>query len=520
MQKIQRFGGAMFTPVLLFAFSGIMLSIAIMMQNTLIVGSIANDGTLWHNLWAVAESGAWTVFNHIELLFVVGLPIGLAKKANARAAMEALVVYLMFNKFIATILETMGAIFGVDYSQEAGGASGLKLVAGIKTLDTNIIGAILVAAIVVWIHNRYFEKKLPDWLGVFQGSALVVIIGFFMMYPLAFLTSWIWPIIQSGISSLQGFLVHSGVIGVGSYVFLERILIPTGLHHFIYQPFIFGPAVIEGGISAAWLNQLSDIASSTKPLTELFPMGGFALHNASKLFAPLGISAAFYATAKPEKKKATLALLIPTALTSILAGITEPFEFTFLFIAPQLFLLHAVLAALLGSTLYLFGVVGDMGGGLISTVSQFVVPLSINHKTSIILLFVIGWIFAAIYFFVFKYAILKLDLKTPGREEMEGVKLYTKKEYRAKKANNGVVLTPYQESAQYYLSGLGGKDNIVDVTNCATRLRISVKDEEKVEATNYFQAGGAHGLVKNGKALQIIVGLDVPQVREEFEKLL
>ncbi|WP_313467804.1 alpha-glucoside-specific PTS transporter subunit IIBC [Carnobacterium sp.] len=457
MQKLQRFGGAMFTPVLLFAFSGIILSIAIMMQNAMIVGGIAADGTFWSNLWAVIENGAWTVFNQMELLFVIGLPLGLAKKANGRAALESLVVYMTFNNFVSKIIELMGTTFGVDFNQEVGGASGLKLIAGIKTLDTNLIGAILIAAIVVWIHNRFFETKLPDWLGIFQGSSLVVIIGFFIMLPVAFMTAWIWPVIQSGIVSLQGSLASSGTLGVGIYVFLERLLIPTGLHHFIYQPFIYGPAVLEGGITANWLQNLNEIASSTAPIKELFPAGGFALHNASKLFAPLGISAAFYATAKPEKRKKILALLIPTALTAVLAGITEPFEFTFLFLAPQLFLVHAVLAGALGATLYSLGVVGDIGSGLIAVVSQYIIPMSLNHVSSIILLIVVGLLFSLIYFVVFRFAILKFDIKTPGREV----------------------------------------------------------DEEA-----YFKEGGAHGLVRKGKAFQVIIGLDVPQVRDAFENQL
>ncbi len=159
MQKLQRFGGAMFTPVLLFAFAGIILSLSIMMQNTLIVGSIAADGTLWKDIWSIVESGAWTVFNQIELLFVIGLPLGLAKMTSGRAALESLVTYLTFNYFVNSMLTLRGSFFHVDFSQEVGGDSGLKMIAGIKTLDTNLIGAILIAAIVVFLHNRYFEKN-------------------------------------------------------------------------------------------------------------------------------------------------------------------------------------------------------------------------------------------------------------------------------------------------------------------------------------------------------------------------
>lgn len=523
MQKLQRFGGAMFTPVLLFAFSGIILAIAIMMQNTLIIGSVAASGTLWSNIWSIVESGAWTVFNQMELLFVIGIPLGLANKSQGRAALESLVVYLTFNNFVSKILETMGSSFGVDFSQEAGGDSGLKLIAGIKTLDTNLIGAILIAAIVVWLHNHFFETKLPDFLGIFQGSSLVVMIGFFVMLPLAFLTSWIWPVIQNLISSMQGFLATSGTFGVWLYVFLERLLIPTGLHHFIYQPFIYGPAVVEGGITAYWLSNLNEFASSAAPIKELFPAGGFGLHNASKIFAPLGIAAAFYSTADPAKKKKTLALLIPTALTAVLAGITEPFEFTFLFIAPQLFLVHALLAGTLGATLYVFGVVGDIGSGLITMTTQFIIPMSWNHLSTVFALIGIGFAFSLIYFLVFRFAILRFDIKTPGRELENDVKMYSKKEYRERQAN-GKAEAPaggaYANSALHYLEGLGGAANIMDVTNCATRLRITVNNEQLVKEDSFFTAGGAHGLVRKGRSFQVIVGLDVPQVRDAFEEEL
>ncbi len=215
MEKVQRFGGAMFTPVLLFSFSGIMVALAIIFKNPMIVGSIANEGTVWYGIWSVLESGAWTVFNQMELLFVIGLPIGLAKKANARAAMEAFVIYLTCNYFISSMLEYFGSFFGVDFTQEVGGDSGMKLIAGIKTLDTGIIGAIFISAIVVWLHNRYFDTKLPDFLGIFQGSSLIAILGFFAMLPIAFLICLIWPKIQMGIGSMQTFLQVPEPLGYG-----------------------------------------------------------------------------------------------------------------------------------------------------------------------------------------------------------------------------------------------------------------------------------------------------------------
>lgn len=301
MEKIQRFGGAMYTPVLLFSFAGIAVALSVVFKNPMLVGSIATEGSAWYNVWSIIENGAWTVFNQLELLFIIGLPLGLAKKASGRAAMESFVIYLTGNYFISSILQFYGDTFGVNFAADPGGESGLKLIAGIKTLDTGVLGAIAIASIAVWLHNKFFEKKLPDWLGVFQGSTFVYILGFVVMLPVALLICLVWPKIQLGISSMQGFLVSSGVFGVGLYAFLERVLIPTGLHHFVYTPFLYGPAVVEGGIAKYWMEHLNEFAQSTASLKELFPQGGFSLNGNSKIFASLGISAAFYATAKRSK---------------------------------------------------------------------------------------------------------------------------------------------------------------------------------------------------------------------------
>ncbi|API88560.1 PTS alpha-glucoside transporter subunit IIBC [Marinilactibacillus sp. 15R] len=532
MEKLQRFGGAMFTPVLLFAFNGILLAFSIAMQSELILGTLASEGTFWSNIWSVVEAGGWTIFNNMEILFVIGLPIGLANKASARAALASFVVYMTWNNFIAGILGIWGTNFGVDYSQSVGGISGLKEIGGVKTLDTNLIGALAIAGLTVWIHNRYFEKKLPEWLGVFQGTSMVVIIGFFTTLILAFLTVWIWPPIQDLISQAQGFMAGSGSIGVGLYVFLERILIPTGLHHFIYQPFEYGPAVVEGGLVPYWMEHLNEIASTSGNLRDIIPEAGFGFHNVSKVFAPIGIGTAFIVTAKPENRKKTFALVLPTALTAIMAGITEPFEFTFLFLAPQLFAVHALLAALLSFTLYSLGVSAVIGGGLLSNISYFIVPMASNHLNAVLLFFGVGLVFSVIYFFIFRFAILKWNIKTPGREDTGEAKMFKKADYREKRAkeknkqshdqgssdNDPIAdLDPNAQKAIHFLEGLGGGNNITNINNCATRLRVSVADESLIAEDGFFKQYGAHGLVKNGKALQVIVGLDVPQVREYFE---
>lgn len=205
MQKFQRFGSAMFVPVLFFAFSGIVIGFSTLFNDPLIMGSLAEEGTVWSKIWFIIEEGAWTVFNQMPLIFAMGIPVALAAKANGRALMETIIIFLTFNYFINAMLTSFPGFFNVDFSQEPGGVSGLAEIAGIKTLDTSILGAIIISAIAVYLHNKYYDTKLPDYLGIFQGSAFVVIIGFFAMLPVAFLTAWLWPYIQIGIASLQGF---------------------------------------------------------------------------------------------------------------------------------------------------------------------------------------------------------------------------------------------------------------------------------------------------------------------------
>ena len=251
MQELQRFGGAMYTPVILFAFFGLTVALSIIFSNTGLFGSLAEKGTLWYDFWYVVQQGAWTVFNQMPILFAIAVPIGFAKKEQARCAMEGFVIYMVFNYFIAGILTLHGSYFGVDYSQDAGAGTGLAMIANIKTLDMGMLGAIFIACISAYLHNRFYDTEIPDWLGIFKGPAFVVAVGFLVMLPMALLFCYIWPPIQHGIEQFQFFLKTSGIFGVWAYTFSERILLPAGLHHFIYLPFIYGPAVCDGGILAA-----------------------------------------------------------------------------------------------------------------------------------------------------------------------------------------------------------------------------------------------------------------------------
>ena len=530
MQNMQRFGGAMYTPVILFAFFGLTVAVSIVCKNTGLLGSLAAEGTLWYDFWYIVEQGAWTVFAQMPILFAIAVPIGFAKKEPARCAMESFVIYMLFNYFISAILTLHGSAFGVDYSQAAGPGTGLAMIANVKTLDMGMLGAIFIACCTAYLHNHFYDTNIPDWLGIFKGPAFVVAIGFAVMIPMALIFCCVWPMVQHAIEQFQFFLKTSGIVGVWAYTFSEKILLPAGLHHFIYLPFMFGPAVVDGGIQAYWLGHINDFMTNAQSLRDLFPEGGFALHGSGKVFGLPGAALAIYACAKPEKRKKTAALLIPATITAMLCGITEPLEFTFLFVAPLLYLLHAILSATLSATLYAIGLSGNFGGGLIDCFVQNWIPLFSYHYMTYLTQIGVGLCFTAIYFFVFRWLILLKDYKTPGRtdDDVED-KLFTKADYKAKQAGAadaaaGVApdmkLDERDVKAKVFLEGLGGPANIKDVTNCATRLRVTVEDPDLVQPVAVFTRAGAHGLVRNGHAFQVIVGLSVPQVRERFEALL
>ncbi|CAI1926882.1 PTS system glucoside-specific EIICBA component [Serratia fonticola] len=523
LSQIQRFGGAMFTPVLLFPFAGIVVGIAIMLRNPMFVGeALTAPDNLFAQIVHIIEEGGWTVFRNMPLIFAVGLPIGLAKQAQGRACLAVLVSFMTWNYFINAMGMTWGQYFGVDFNVDPVAGTGLTMIAGIKTLDTSIIGAIVISGLVTAIHNRYFDKQLPVFLGIFQGSSFVVIVAFFVMIPCAWLTLFGWPKVQMGIESLQEFLRSAGSLGVWVYTFLERILIPTGLHHFIYGPFVYGPAVVEGGIQVYWAQHLQEFSQSTLPLKTLFPEGGFALHGNSKVFGCLGIALALYATTAPENRVKVAGLLIPATLTAMLVGITEPLEFTFLFISPVLFVVHAFLAATMATVMYMCGVVGNMGGGLLDQfLPQNWIPMFHNHASMMFIQIGIGLAFTGIYFLVFRTLILRFNLKTPGREEAE-IKLYSKADYQASRQQTtaAAAKATKQGQAAGFLEALGGASNILSVNNCAIRLRITLVDMSLTQSDDIFKALGAHGVVRRGNGIQVIVGLNVPQVRDQIENLM
>ena len=527
LQKIQRFGGAMFAPAMLFSISGFMVGVSALATTVDIVGDLAVYGTPWYVFWTIIQRGSWTVFKRLPLLFAVALPIGLAQKQPARCCFEALVAYFAYCFFLSEIIKLSGDNLGLKYPSSLTPANGITVIDGIKTLDTGIIGPLAVSATVVAIHDRFYDAKVPDWLGTFSGSSLVYLISFFAVFALAAISAAIVPFVYAVTETLRHALVSVGPFGMGVFVFLERALEPMGLHHLLYMPIYYDNLVIHDGIYATWTNLLPILSHSTRPLNELAPWASFTATGWSKLFGLPAIAAAFYFTAKPERRAGLKAILLPAIVASVVCGVTEPLEFLFMFTYPGLFLLYAVLSSCLAMTMNLFGIVGIFSGGLMEMTAFNFIPLMRMHAGSYLLALGIGLMFSAVFFLVFRGLILAFDLKTPGREDHIAsdaalARLTGKSSAKEGAAQNGTDNQSSQDHllAEQVVALLGGVGNIVGATNCATRLRVEVADPSVVADNAAFVAAGARGLIVTGKTAQVIIGISVPRIKEHFDRIM
>ena len=528
LQKIQRFGGAMFAPAMLFSISGLMVGISSLATTVDIVGDMATYGTPWYIFWSIVQHGSWTVFKRLPLLFAIALPIGLAQKQPARCCLEALVAYFAYCFFLSEIIKLSGDNLGLKYPSSLIPASGITVIDGIKTLDTGIIGPLVVSATVVAIHDRFYDAKVPDWLGTFSGSSLVYLISFFAVLALAVVSAAIVPSVYAVTETLRHALAGVGPFGVGVFVFLERALEPMGLHHLLYMPIYYDNLVINDGIYATWSSLLPILSHSTRPLNELAPWAGFTATGWVKLFGLPAIAAAFYSTAKPERRAGLRVILVPAIIASVVCGVTEPLEFLFMFTHPGLFLLYAVLSSCLAMAMNFFGVVGIFSGGFMEMAAFNFIPLMRTHAGSYLLALEIGLIFSAIFFLSFRGLILAFDLKTPGREDHiasnTALSRLTGDDVDEKRSSensaSGDQASQDHLLAEQVVMLLGGVSNIVGATNCATRLRVEVVDPSIVADNATFVAAGAKGLIITGKTAQVIIGISVPRVKEHFDQIM
>lgn len=517
----------MFAPAMLFSISGLMVGVSALATTADIVGDLAVYGTPWYVFWTIIQRGSWTVFKRLPLLFAVALPIGLAQKQPARCCLEALVAYFAYCFFLSEIIKLSGDNLGLKYPSSLTSASGITIIDGIKTLDTGIIGPLAVSATVVAIHDRFYDVKVPDWLGTFSGSSLVYLISFFAVFALAAISAAIVPSVYAVTETLRHALAGVGPFGVGIFVLLERALEPMGLHHLLYMPIYYDNLVINDGIYATWSSLLPILSHSTRPLNELAPWAGFTATGWVKLFGLPAIAAAFYSTAKPERRAGLRAILVPAIIASVVCGVTEPLEFLFMFTHPGLFFLYAVLSSCLATTMNLFGIVGIFSGGLMEMAAFNFIPLMRTHAGSYLLALGIGLAFSLIFFVSFRALILIYDLKTPGREDhvanRAAIDHLTGSGFAKEQSPNDEVNSRSDQDhvlAERVIQLLGGVGNIVGATNCATRLRVEVADPSIVADNAAFVAAGAKGLIITGKTAQVIIGISVPRVKEHFDQIM
>ncbi|WP_088044031.1 N-acetylglucosamine-specific PTS transporter subunit IIBC [Bacillus sp. EAC] len=406
------------------------------------------------------------IFSNLALIFAIGVAIGISKDGNGAAGLAGAIGY-----FVLTA-----------------GATSIN-----KDINMAALGGIIAGVIAGLLYNRFSGIKLPEWLGFFSGRRFVPIITSAVMLILAGIFGYVWPSIQDAINSVGNWIIDLGPIGAAVFGFLNRILIPLGLHHVLNTIFWFNLGDFTDAAGKLIHGDLNRFFAGDKTagafMTGFFPIMMFGLPAAA---------IAMIAAAKPERRKTVTGMFLGLALTSFLTGITEPIEFAFMFIAPVLYAFHAILTGLS------LGIVNALGikSGFTFSAGFIDYVLNFNIAQKPILLILVGLVFAVIYFIVFYFAIIKFNIKTPGREDEE--------------MESDEVITEIGDSL--YLQGLGGKENLVNIDNCTTRLRLQVKDASKVNES-LLKKAGARGVIKlDDKNVQVVVGTNVEFVAEDLKK--
>lgn len=516
---LQRVGRSFMLPIAILPVAGLLLGIGgsltnITMLETYGLMKLMGPGTFLNGLFLVMSEAGNIIFTNLPLLFAVGVAIGMAKREKEVAALSAVIAFFIMHASINAMIE----IFGGEGVLLAGATTS---VVGILSLQMGVFGGIIVGLGVATLHNRFYRIELPQILSFFGGTRFVPIISALVYTLVGILMYFVWPPVQTGIYAVGDLVLRSGYFGTWLYGLMERLLIPFGLHHVFYLPFWqtgvggtleVGGVLIEGAQNI-FFAQLADpnverfAVSATRFMSGKFPLMIFGLP---------GAALAMYKTARPENRKKVGGLLASAALTSMITGITEPLEFTFLFVAPLLYGIHCVLAGFAYMLMHVLnvGVGMTFSGGLIDLFLFGV--LQGNARTNWIWVVVVGVFYFAIYYFVFSVLIRKLDIDTPGRGETEEVKLYTRKDMELKEKNNDDIISAEDRISKGICDGLGGVDNISDVDCCATRLRCTVVDPELVRADILKQTGSS-GVIKKGNGVQIIYGPKVTVIKSNLE---
>lgn len=519
---LQRVGRSFMLPIAILPVAGLLLGIGGSFTNETMLKTyglihVMGPGTFLYVIFEVMRESGNIVFANLPIIFAVGVAIGMAKREKEVAALAAAIAFFIMHAAVNAMITVNG---GADAMLEGA----VTDVCGITSLQMGVFGGIIVGLGVAALHNRFYKIELPQVLSFFGGSRFVPIISALVFTGVGILMFFIWPPIQRGIYAVGNIVLNSGYAGTWVYGFMERLLIPFGLHHVFYLPFwqtgVGGSMEVAGqmveGAQNIFFAQLADpnttqfAVSATRFMSGKFPLMIFGLP---------GAALAMYRTADTKKKKAAGGLLLSAALTSMLTGITEPLEFTFLFVAPLLYGIHCVFAGLAYMFMHIFnvGVGMTFSGGFIDMFLFGI--LQGNGKTNWIWIVIVGIVYFVVYYFLFGFLIRRFDLKTPGREDADEVKLYRRSDVDAKGRKSGEKDGAADEMSVEITMGLGGKKNISDVDCCATRLRCTVFDSALVKE-DILRATGASGVIRKGTGVQIIYGPRVSVIKSNLEDYL
>ena len=519
---LQRVGRSFMLPIALLPVAGLLLGIGSSFTNETMLAayglnSVIHPGTLIYTILDVMSQTGNAVFNNLALLFAMGVAIGMARKEKEVAALSGAVAYIIMNTAIQAMINAAGGV-------EAMPANSTTTMLGITTLQMGVFGGIVVGLGVAALHNKFYKIELPQVLAFFGGTRFVPIASSIVYLVVGIAMFYIWPVVQNGIATLGALVLASGYAGTFIYGLLERALIPFGLHHVFYMPFwqtaVGGTAIIDGvTVTGAQNIFFAELASKTTTVFSVSATRFMAGKFPFMMFGLPGAALAMYQCAKPEKKKAAGGLLLSAALTAFLTGITEPLEFTFIFVALPMYAVHCVLAGLSFMLMHILNVGMGMtfSGGFIDLVLFGV--MQGNAKTHWVWVVVVGAVYFVLYYIIFRFMISKFDYKTPGRDDAEEVKLYTRADVNARNAASGSVPAGNDPVSALIVEGLGGAANLADVDCCATRLRCTVNDATLVKQ-DVLKASGASGVICKGNGVQVVYGPKVAVIKAKLEDYL
>lgn len=519
---LQRVGRSFMLPIALLPVAGLLLGIGSSFTNETMLAayglnSVIHPGTLIYTILDVMSQTGNAVFNNLALLFAMGVAIGMARKEKEVAALSGAVAYIIMNTAIQAMINAAGGV-------EAMPANSTTTMLGITTLQMGVFGGIVVGLGVAALHNKFYKIELPQVLAFFGGTRFVPIVSSIVYLVVGIAMFYIWPVVQNGIAALGALVLASGYAGTFIYGLLERALIPFGLHHVFYMPFwqtaVGGTAIIDGvTVTGAQNIFFAELASKSTTVFSVSATRFMAGKFPFMMFGLPGAALAMYQCAKPEKKKAAGGLLLSAALTAFLTGITEPLEFTFIFVALPMYAVHCVLAGLSFMLMHILNVSVGMtfSGGLIDLVLFGV--MQGNAKTHWVWVVVVGAVYFVLYYIIFRFMISKFDYKTPGRDDAEEVKLYTRADVNARNAASGSVPAGNDPVSAMIVEGLGGAANLADVDCCATRLRCTVNDAALVKQ-DVLKASGASGVICKGNGVQVVYGPKVAVIKAKLEDYL